>query len=255
MNNQPVGFSGLELLVAYSRNPSVRSRNQIVQINAGLVRKVAYQLSRQCSEPYEDLEQLGYLGLIRAIERFNPYHGYAFSSFAMPYIKGEILHYLRDKSATLKVPRRWQELYSKGKKIRKQLTNSLGYDPKDSEVAKALGVSLQEWNDCQLAFQNRLTISLDVMVNQFTDYSVSFAETLADTSCQSQQKIEEEQSQLQSAINQLDQKSKEAIECVFLRQLSRKEAAVKIGISPMTVSRHLKKGIKDLESILQSQIA
>jgi len=255
MNNQSVGFCGLELLVAYSRNPSVRIRNQIVQSNTGLVRKVAYQLSRQCSEPYEDLEQIAYLGLIRAIERFNPYHGYAFSSFAIPYIKGEILHYLRDKSATLKVPRRWQELYSKAKKLRKHLANTLGHFPKDPEIAKALGVSLQEWHDCQLACQNRLMISLDVMVNQFSDYSVSFAEMLPDTYCQSQQKIEEEQSQLQSAINQLDKKSKEAIECVFLRQLSRKEAALKIGISPMSVTRHLKKGIKDLESILQSQTA
>ncbi|MFM7577346.1 MAG: sigma factor, partial [Microcystaceae cyanobacterium] len=68
-----------------------------------------HRLSRQCAESYEDLEQVGYLGLIRAIARFDPRQGKAFSSFAMPYIRGEILHHLRDKGTVLRIPRRWQE--------------------------------------------------------------------------------------------------------------------------------------------------
>ena len=74
----------MELLLQYQQNPSVGLRNKLVRMNAGLVRKIAHRVSHQCAEPYEDLEQIGYLGLIRAIERFNPTQGCAFSSFAVP---------------------------------------------------------------------------------------------------------------------------------------------------------------------------
>ena len=74
----------MRVLSAYARNPSLELRNQLVECNLGLVRQVAHRISNQCSEPYEDLEQIGYLGLIRAIERFNPQQGCAFSSFAIP---------------------------------------------------------------------------------------------------------------------------------------------------------------------------
>ncbi|MFM7470510.1 MAG: sigma factor, partial [Nodosilinea sp.] len=63
---------GMELLMQYQHSPTVKIRNQLVRLNAGLVRKIAHRVSYQCSEPYEDLEQIGYIGLIRAIERFNP---------------------------------------------------------------------------------------------------------------------------------------------------------------------------------------
>jgi RNA polymerase sigma-B factor len=254
--NKNVGYSlGLELLIAYSRNPSLKLRNQLVQINAGLVRKIAHQVSQQCAEPYEDLQQMGYLGLIRAIERFEPHHGAAFSSFAIPYIRGEMLHYLRDKGSVLRVPRRWQELHAKAKNLRKTLTENLGRLPKEIELAAALGVSLQEWNECQLAVQNRLPLSLDAMISPTTDCSMTVEETLADPRSQLLQKLTEDRLQLQSAMSQLEEKTKAAIEFVFLRDLPRKEAAKRIGISPMTVTRHLQKGIQQLELLLQAQVA
>ena len=255
MTTQPVGFHSMELLFVYFRNPSVKLRNELVNLNAGLVRKVAYQVSRQCAEPYEDLEQIGYLGLIRAIERFNPYQGFACSSFAIPYIRGEMLHYLRDKGTVMKIPRRWQELYAKGKKLHKKLTVTLGRQPQDVEIAELLGISLQEWSECELAVQNRLPVSLDVMVSPMIDCSVTFADTLPDPSYQSRQKLEEDRLQLQEALSQLEEKTRAAIECVFLRDMPRKEAAQKIGISPMTVTRHLKKGIKQLGTLLPPQVA
>lgn len=255
MTTQSVGFRSIELLIAYSRNPSLKLRNQLVQMNMGLVRQVAHRISRQCSEPYEDLEQIGYLGLIRAIERFQPHQGCAFSSFAIPYIRGEMLHYLRDKGSVMRIPRRWQELYAKGKTLRKDLTLTLGRQPRDIEVAKALGVSLEEWSECQLALQNRLMVSLDATVSQMVDCCVTFGDTLPDPRYQAQQKLEEDRLQLQRAMSQLEDKTKAAIECVFLQDLPRKEAAKQIGISPMTVTRHLQKGIEQLGALLEPQAA
>jgi RNA polymerase sigma-B factor len=255
MTTQSISYRSIELLIAYSRNPSLPLRNKLVQLNAGLVRQVAHRISRQCSEPYEDLEQIGYLGLIRAIERFNPHQGCAFSSFAIPYIRGEMLHYLRDKGSVMRIPRRWQELYARGKKLRKQLTVSLGRPPQETELAQALGVPLQEWSECQLALQNRLMVSLDAMVSQVTDCFVTFGDTLPDPRCQNQQRLEEDRLQLQGAMNQLEEKTKAAIECVYLQDLPRKEAAKQIGISPMTVTRHLQKGIEQLGALLEPQVA
>ncbi len=245
----------IELLSVYARNPSLELRNQLVERNLGLVRQVAHRISRQCSEPYEDLEQIGYLGLIRAIERFDPQQGCAFSSFAIPYIRGEMLHYLRDKGSVMRIPRRWQELYNKGQKIRKQLTVTLNRSPLDWELAEALEVSLEEWHECQLALQNRLLVSLDATISQNVDCSISFGDTLPDQHYQAQQRLEEDRLQLQRAMSQLEDKTKAAIECVFLHELPRKEAAKQIGISPMTVTRHLKKGIQQLGSLLEPQVA
>ncbi len=255
MSTQSLSCRCMELIQLYYRDPSLKLRNKLVELNAGLVRKVAHQVCRKCAEPYEDLEQIGYLGLIRAIERFDPHQGSAFSSFAIPYIRGEMLHYLRDKGSMMRIPRRWQELYTKGKKLRKDLIEKLGRLPKDIELADSLGVPLEEWSECQLALQNRLPISLDAVVNQSLDSSIVLGDTIADPRLQEQRRLEDDKLQLQRALSQLEDKTKAAIECVFLWDLPRKEAAKRIGISPMTVTRHLHKGIEQLGTMLEPQAA
>jgi RNA polymerase sigma-B factor len=244
---------GMELLRLYHQNPSIKLRNQLVQLHTGLVRKLAHKFSHQCNEPYEDLEQIGYFGLIRAIERFDPTQGYAFSSFAVPYIRGEMLHFLRDRSTLLKIPRRWQELYHEGQRIRKELAESLGRPPKDAEIAKKLRVPLHEWQETKLAAQNRMPLSLDATVVHYVDCQITLGEALACPHNASLQHEEEERQQLQGAINLLEEKPRMAVELVFLKELSRKDAAKKIGTSPMTVTRYLQKGINDLMGIMQPQ--
>ncbi|MEM7724763.1 MAG: RNA polymerase sigma factor SigF [Cyanobacteria bacterium P01_A01_bin.45] len=248
-----VRSDGLELLHLYHQKPSIELRNKLVQLHTGLVRKMAHKFSHQCNEPYEDLEQIGYFGLIRAIERFDPAQGYAFSSFAVPYIRGEMLHFLRDRSTLLKIPRRWQELYNDGQKVRKDLAASLGRIPSDVEIAKVLRVSLQEWQETKLAAQNRMPLSLDATVVHYVDTQVTLGEALPCQKSSSQQQLEEERQQLQGAINMLEEKPRMAVELVFLKELSRKDAAKTIGTSPMTVTRYLQKGLQDLMSMMQTQ--
>ncbi|WP_036480463.1 RNA polymerase sigma factor SigF [Myxosarcina sp. GI1] len=255
MSTQSLSYQSIELLKIYFNSPSLELRNKLVELNAGLVRKVAHQICRRCNEPYEDLEQIGYLGLIRAIERFEPYQGAAFSSFAIPYIRGEMLHYLRDKGSMMRIPRRWQELYTKGKKLRKELTEQFGRLPNDLEIANGLDVPLEEWSECRLALQNRLPISLDAVVNNALDSSITVGDTIADPRAAELRKLEDDKMQLQKALNTLEDKTKAAIECVFLWDLPRKEAAKHIGISPMTVTRHLHKGIKQLGIVLEAKVA
>ena len=245
---------GMELLISYHQNPSVKVRNQLVQMNAGLVRKIAHRVSHQCAEPYEDLEQIGYLGLIRAIERFNPSQGCAFSSFAVPYIRGEMLHFLRDRSGTVKIPRRWQQLNKEGQKVREALSAEMGRQPSDDEIAIALGVSLNEWRECKLATKNRLPLSLDATISQQLDSPMTLGDTLPDMHYQNLQNLEEDRQQLQRAMNQLEEKTRQAIEFVFISDLSRKEVAERIGVSPMTVTRRIHRGIQQMVSMLQPQM-
>jgi RNA polymerase sigma-B factor len=244
---------GMELLVSYHQNPSVAVRNKLVRLNAGLVRKIAHRLCHQCTEPFEDLEQIGYLGLIRAIERFDPAHGCAFSSFAVPYIRGEMLHYLRDRSGAVKIPRRWQELQKQGQRVRETLTKTLNRQPNDQEIAQALGVSIAEWQDIKLASHNRSLLSLDATISQQIDSSVTLGDTLADSHAQVLQGWEEERHQLQAALNQLEDKTRKAIEFVYYNDLSRKEVSERIGVSPMTVTRRIQRGIQQMSTLLQPQ--
>lgn len=252
-NQSSLRFRGMELLIAYSQTSSVEIRNQIVQMNIGLVRKIAHRVSRQCTEPYEDLEQVGCLGLIRAIERFNPSQGCAFSSFAVPYIRGEMLHYLRDKSGVVRIPRRWQDLKKDGQKAREDLSQSLGRLPSDAEVAQKLNISVQEWTEAKMSDQNRQLLSLDARIGQQTDNVVTLGETLPDSHYQVLQELDEERQQLQNALGQLEETTRVAIEFVMVSGLSRKEVAEKIGVSPMTVSRRIQRGVEQMIAFIQPQ--
>lgn len=243
----------MDLLIEYQQHPSIGLRNRLVSLNAGLVRKLAHRLSHQCAEPYEDLEQIGFLGLIRAIERFDPAQGCAFSSFAVPYIRGEILHYLRDRSGAVKMPRRWQELQKASERARGELTKTLSRPPQDGEIAAAIGISMQEWCELKIAMKNRSPLSLDATVNQSIDSPLTLGEMLPDTHHQTLQRLEEDSQQLHRALSQLEDKTRAAIEFVFFSGLTRKEVAARIGVSPMTVTRRIHRGLEQMVSLLQPQ--
>jgi RNA polymerase sigma-B factor len=253
MATQSVGLRGMELFIAYYQNPSIEVRNQLVRLNIGLVRKIAHRVSWQCTEPYEDLEQIGFLGLIRAIERFNPHQGCAFSSFAVPYIRGAMLHFLRDHGSLVKIPRRWQELQQEGQRVSKKLAATLGRLPKDAEIAQELKVSLKDWQESQLALQNRSPLSLDATVEQMVDCPLTLGDMLPDSHDEALRHREEDRQQLQGAMSQLEEKTQAAIELVILREIPRQEVAKRMGVSPITISRHVKRGVNQLVSLLQVQ--
>ncbi|MBD2100920.1 RNA polymerase sigma factor SigF [Leptolyngbya sp. FACHB-261] len=245
--------SVMDLLVQYHASPTIQLRNHLVRVNAGLVRKVAHQVSHQCAEPYEDLEQLGYLGLIRAIERFDPRQGCAFSSFAVPYIRGEMLHFLRDRSSSVKIPRRWQKLHKEGQRATRELTEALGRQPRDQEIAASLCVSVDEYRQSKLARKNRMPLSLDATVCHQTDSQVLLGDTIPDMHYQTLQTLEEDRIVVHAALKQLEDKTREVIEFVFLKDLSRKEVAERIGVSPMTVTRRIQKGVQELLELIEPQ--
>ncbi len=240
----------LELLRQYQQSPSKDVRNRIVQLNIGLVRKEVHHWVNQCTESYEDLLQVGCIGLIRAIERFDLSKGHAFSSFAIPYIRGEIQHYLRDKSPCVRVPRQWLALERQSLKVIQQLHLQFKRHPTDAEVAEALGISVNEWNEVKLACRNRSLLSLDAPIQDDEDGTTCLGELVPDSRYRSFQLAQEDQIRLQQALAKLEDGTRKVLEFVFLYDLTQKETAERLGISSVTVSRRVKKGLSSLQKLM-----
>ncbi len=244
----------LQLLREYQLSGSNEIRNQLVKLNIGLVRKEVYHWLNQCGESYDDLLQVGCIGLIRAIERFDIAKGHAFSSFAIPYIRGEIQHYLRDKSPSVRFPRHWQSLERKSVAAIKDLQVQLNRKPTDAEVAAVLEVSVEEWQEIKLAHLNRSPLSLDAPMQDEDEGATCLGELVPDSKYRSFQLAQEDQIRVQQALAMLEQRTREILEFVFLYDLTQKETAERLGISAVTVSRRVKKGLDLLKEIMTKQL-
>lgn len=139
---------------------SVAARNKFALQHEKLVRKIAHKYSLQCREPWEDLFQIGYIGLLKAVERFDTTLGNAFSSFAVPYIQGEIQHFLRDEWGSVKVPRRDLEAVAKIKRVKRKL-EALGANVDEASVAGALQIDRGKWQQLVQSVSGNLAVSLD----------------------------------------------------------------------------------------------
>lgn len=249
-SNYELKSESLQLLREYQQISCPQVRNRLVELNFGLVRREAHHWINQCSESYEDLLQVGSIGLIRAIERFDVSKGHAFSSFAIPYIRGEIQHYLRDKSPSVRIPRRWQALQRKAVWVIRELHVELNRQPSDLEIARALDIPLQEWQEIKLACQNRSLLSLDAPIKDEDSGTSSLADLVPDTRYRSFQLAQEDQIRLQLALTQLEKRTRQILEFVFLHDLTQKETAERLGISAVTVSRRVKKGLDLLQRLM-----
>lgn len=239
----------LQLIREYKQTGKARLRNQIVELNLGLVRKEAHYWVNQCSETYDDLLQVGSIGLINAIDKFEIIKGCAFSTFAIPYIRGEIQHYLRDKGSVMKMPRRWFATIQHAGTISKELQAKYQRQPTESEIALALEISLAEWQEIKLAYQNRQPVSLDCPVGN-EDEAGSLGDLLPDRHYQSFQLSQEDRLRLQQSLAVLEQHTRQILEFVFLHDLTQKQVAERMDISAITVSRHVKKGLNVLKLML-----
>ncbi len=250
MNAQPIQQDSIDLLAIYSKKPSTQLRNRLVEQNLGLVRKVAHQVGSRCSEPFEDLVQVGTIGLIRAIERFELQRGYSFSSFAVPYIRGEMQHYLRDKGSSVRTPRRYAEMNRKGRLVIQQYSQEAGHLPSDEYVAVALEISVEEWREVKLAERNKSLLSLDSAISHNEDESLSLGALLPDKRYQSFRLAEDERLHLEQALSKLEATTRTILEYVFFQDLTQTEVARRLNLSPMTVSRRTKKGLRQMGDIL-----
>ena len=151
---------------------------------------------------------------------------------------------------TVRIPRRWLALQQQSAGVSRSLRELYNRQPTDSEVAAALSISLEEWQEIKLAWANRAPLSLDVPVYDGDESSASLAELVPDHSYRSFQLAQEDQLRLQQALLQLENRTRQVLEFVFLHDLTQKQVAEKLGISVVTVSRRVKKGLNSLKDLM-----
>lgn len=144
-----------------SSNPlPIAERNALVIRNKGLALKIANRLLDGSPLERDDLVQLCYLGLLKAVERFKPEKGVAFSSFAVPYIEGEVQHWLRDHYGSLKIPRRAFEASASVKRI-DRLLQKRGRAADSELIAEACGMNADRWAWTQEAVARKPLTNID----------------------------------------------------------------------------------------------
>jgi RNA polymerase sigma-B factor len=138
---------------------ATRLRDRLIADNQQLARKYAHRFSRNSREPYEDLEALAMIGLQKAIERFDPTRGAQFSSFAVPYINGEMLHAIRDWRNGIRINRRHAQIHSQVRRYHRDMI-AIGREMSLEQIAGKLGYSPEYWAEIVEEIEQPVMLSL-----------------------------------------------------------------------------------------------
>ena len=215
-----------------------------------IVKKVARSLARRSTDPVEDITQVGSLGLIKAVDLYNPEISKNFKSYATYLITGEIRHYLRDKTTIIRAPREIKELSFRVHKLTLELTEKLGTTPTDKDIAEALQMPQEKVEECNNL--DRRTISIDQIIGA-DENSISLVEKIEDESQKEAFNSYENRMILDDAIRRLEPVEQQLIVLNYYEGLNQREISEKLNISQMQVSRKLKKALQKLFEIISKK--
>lgn len=217
-----------------------------------IVKKVARSLARRSTDPVEDITQVGSLGLIKAIDLYNPEISKNFKSYATYLITGEIRHYLRDRTTIIRAPREIKELSFRVHKLTLELTEKLGRIPTDKDIAQALQMPQEKVEECNNLDRRTTTISIDQIISS-DDNSISLVEKIEDESQKQAFDSYENRIILDDAIKKLEPIEQQLITLNYYEGLNQREISEKLNISQMQVSRKLKKTLQKLFEIISKK--
>lgn len=241
-----------ELLEGYaaSRDPGLREK--LVVLHLDLVARLARQLAGR-GPVLDDLIQVGYIGLLNAIDRFEPGRNVAFAAYAIPTVAGEMRRYLRDKEPIIHIPRQVQERRRSFQRAVDRLTQRLNRPPTDVEVAAELGIDLQRLNEVR-ASELVQPISLDQPV---TADSEQAAMALGEAIAEDDDALgrSEDRLLLERVISRLTPRQRAILYLLFYEDLSQAAIGERLSISQMQVSRlcraaldRLREGLEPIDS-------
>ena len=223
-------------------------RADLVDLHAGLAHSIARRHSRGGRHD-DDLAQVAMLGLVKAIDRFEPRRGVEFSSFATPTIRGEVRRHFRDTAWATHVPRGLRELVTQMPAAVESLTATLGRAPKPSEIARELGVDRDRVTEALEAAEAYSTVPLDSPV---TD-GRPMADTLGGVD-DALERVDEREA-LRPLIAALPQREQTILLLRFFEERSQTQIAQEVGVSQMHVSRILARTLADLREQLGQTMA
>jgi RNA polymerase sigma-B factor len=237
----------------WQRDKDPRAREYLVECYLPLARKLAARYRGRAGEPFDDLLQVASLGLLKAIDRFDPDRGTAFSSFAVPTILGELKRYFRDTGWSAHVPRGAQELALKVQEAEQAIGLRLGRSPTAEELALYMEVSVDEVLDGLEAAAAHHATSLEVPHDELDGESRS----LSDLFGEDDPRFEQIDATLTvaSAARELSERELRVLKMRFYGELTQSEIAKRIGVSQMQVSRILRRALARLRELALAEPA
>ncbi|HEX6548476.1 MAG TPA: SigB/SigF/SigG family RNA polymerase sigma factor [Candidatus Dormibacteraeota bacterium] len=228
-----------------------RIRERLVRGYEGLVYFLARKYQNR-GEPLDDLVQVGFLGLIKAIDRFDPDLGNEFTTFATPTVLGEIKRYFRDKGWAIRFPRRLQELHQQVVRVNEQLKGELNRQPTVQEVAERLGVSADDVLEAMELSPAMSPASLDATATASGEEDGRALGEAVGGEDPGLERVEMREL-LAHAMQHLTPRERAIMAMRFYDEMSQSEIAKRLGISQMHVSRLQRAALEQLRQYLPSE--
>ena len=235
------GRTDRELLRRYHEDGDVEAREQLIEQHLPLVRSLARRYANR-GEQLEDLVQVGSIGLIKAIDRFDVERGVELTTYATPNIIGEIKRHFRDKGWSIRVPRGLQELNVRLSQLLERLTVELERSPTIPELAEAAGVTEEEVLEALESGQAYTTVSLSAPAGQGEDGELDPLEALGEL--EHEYEVSEDRAVLTPGLDVLDARERRIIHLRFWEGLTQSQIAQEVGISQMHVSRLIRRSLE-----------
>jgi RNA polymerase sigma-B factor len=243
-------LSSAELFSRWRRNRDRRARNLLIERFLPLARKLARRYTAS-NEPYDDLVQVASLGLVKAVERFDPARGFAFTSFAVPTIVGELKRYFRDSAWALHVDRSAQERARTIGEAQREISSVRGRAPTVVELAEYLELSSEEVLDGLQTAEAYDTVSLDAPRPVDGEGPVSRLEAIGDDD--DRLELVDTHATIFAAAQHLPERERRILFLRFGADLTQTEIADRVGVSQMQVSRLLRKSLHQLRQLTAEQ--
>ncbi len=235
------------LLRRYHEDGDLRAREQLIEQYMSLVRSLARRYAYR-GEQLEDLVQIGAIGLIKAIDRFDLERGVELTTYATPNIIGEIKRHFRDKGWAVRVPRGLQELNVQLSRLMEQLTVQLGRSPTIPELAKAAGVEEEQVLEALESGRAYTTLSLSVGGGGGDDDDLDPLESLGTE--EHQYEVSEDRAVLAPGFKALDERERTILQLRFFDGLTQSQIAQQVGISQMHVSRLIRRSLEKIRETI-----
>jgi RNA polymerase sigma-B factor len=237
------------LLMRYRENGEDAARDELVERFLPLARQLARRYARP-NEPIDDLFQVASMGLLKAIDRFEPARGHAFSTFAVPTIVGELKRYFRDNGWAVHVPRPIQERIGQVNRTISELSRESGQSPTPSAVATRLEISVEEVLEALDAAKAFDAISLDMPRGADGDEGTAYAETVG--APDERFEMVEYSAVIGPTMAALPDRDRLILRLRFERDLTQSEIADRLGISQMHVSRIIRRSLDRLRTVAEA---
>jgi RNA polymerase sigma-B factor len=237
-----------ELFVRWQEQGDATAREELVERFMPLARSLARRYGRS-AEPFEDLLQVASLGLLKALDRFDPERGYAFPSFAVPTILGEMRRYFRDCGWAVHMPRRAQERALRVRDAQERLTNERGRAPTVGQLAEYLELDIEEVLETLQVLLSYEALSLDAPPPGRQDEAVTCADTLGHED--ERYELVELDATVAAALKHLPERERLILRMRFVEDLTQTEIAGRVGVSQMQVSRLLRRSLDQLRALTE----